>query len=201
MYGKDTKSRILEALSAREGASMRELGRVAGIYHKNLYKYLEELLRLRCQVLRNGGWRRVRSDVSLWWVAMLGGEAIRFWEEVCPTRDVLAWLKLRARQRRVWFSELDRDQRNLIDLVIIVVKERVQSPYLARLIAPIVKRLLDAIGGIQALVGEIAYKMRTEGLRLAQELSRIAQSWGHKSAVQWSEDQGFIRYLTIMNLK
>ena len=159
-----------------------------------------ELLRLRCQVLLNGAWRRVTRNVRLWWVARLGGEALRFREEVYPTRGMLAWLKSRSRRSGVWFRELDKGQRSLLDLTILVVKDVVRSRLLANILLPIVKRLLDAMGGIRALVGEIAYKMKTEGLRLAQGLSRIAQSWGYKFAAEWPEDEGFIQYLTIMAL-
>jgi len=44
LYCEDIKFMILEALSVREGASMRELARIVGIHHKNLSKYLEELI-------------------------------------------------------------------------------------------------------------------------------------------------------------
>jgi len=43
VYCEDVKFMILEALSVREGTSMRELARTVGIHHKNLSKYLEEL--------------------------------------------------------------------------------------------------------------------------------------------------------------
>jgi DNA-binding HxlR family transcriptional regulator len=45
VYCEDVKFRILEALSVREGTSLRQLARVVGIHHKNLSKYLEELSR------------------------------------------------------------------------------------------------------------------------------------------------------------
>jgi len=87
-----------------------------------------------------------------------------------------------------------------MELVILVVKQKVRSLFIAKLLAPIVKRLLEAIGGIQVLIGEVAYKTRTDGLRLAQKLSQIAQAWGNRSAARWPEDIGFMRYLAIMNL-
>lgn len=132
-------------------------------------------------------------------MAWLGLDAVRFRDEVYPMREMLARLKLVARRCGVWFKELSRDQRILIELVI-MVKERVRSSYLAKLLAPIVKRILEASGGIKALVGEIAYKMKTAGLRLAQKLSQIAQAWGNKSAAEWPQDEGFIRYLAVMDL-
>lgn len=158
------------------------------------------LLSLQRLVFRNGRWRRLRGDVSAWWAVWLGGDALKFRGDIYPTRDMLAELRLRARRCRVWFNELNRDQRGLMDLVIMVVKEKVRSLSLARLLAPIAKKLIDAIGGIQALIGEIAYKMGTVGLRLAQGLSQIAQAWGNKSAAKWTEDKGFLQFLTIMDI-
>jgi len=86
-----------------------------------------------------------------------------------------------------------------MELVIMVVKEKVRSLCLAKLLVPIIKKLLDAMGGIQALIGEFVYKMGTVGLRLAQKLSQIAQAWGNKSAAKWPEDKGFVQFLTIMD--
>lgn len=157
------------------------------------------LFDLRYKVYRDGKWRHLNTDVSPWWVTWLGGGAVKFWSEIYPTRDMLAELRLKARHCRVWFNELSRNQRSLIELVIVVVEEKVRSLSLAKLLAPIVKRLLEAMGGIQALIGEIAYKMRTVGISLAQKLSRIAQAWGNKSAAKWPEDKGFIQYLTILD--
>ncbi|MFQ6080485.1 MAG: hypothetical protein ACE5OW_02315 [Candidatus Bathyarchaeia archaeon] len=129
----------------------------------------------------------------------MGGDAVKFWGDIHPTRSMLAELRLRARRCRAWFNELSRDQRNLMELVIVVVKEKVRSFFLAKLLAPIVKKLLDAMGGIQALIGEIAYKKGTVGLHLAERISQIAQAWGNKSAAKWPEDKGFVQFLTIMD--
>jgi len=159
-----------------------------------------ELLSLQRLVFRSGSWRHLSDDVSPWWVVWLSGDAVKFWDDIYPTRDMLAELRLRARRCRAWFNELSRDQRNLMELVILVVKQKVRSLFIAKLLAPIVKRLLEAIGGIQVLIGEVAYKTRTDGLRLAQKLSQIAQAWGNRSAARWPEDIGFMRYLAIMNL-
>jgi len=63
-----------------------------------------------------------------------------------------------------------------------------------------VKKLIEAMGGIRAVIGELAYKMKTDGVRLAQKLSQIALGWGNKSATKWPADPGFVQYLTIMGL-
>lgn len=126
--------------------------------------------------------------------------------EICGVplkRKPLAKLRLKAQRCRAWFSMLKRGERRLMNLVITIV-EKVRSPFLARVLEPIVKRLLDAMGGTQkvmeAVIGRVAYLMREGGRSLAQYLSRIAQGWGNKSAAGWPEDKGFIQYLTVMNL-
>jgi hypothetical protein len=118
---------------------------------------------------------------------------------ISPTREALARVKLKALRCRVWFKALSRDERNLMELVI-KVTERVRSFLLAKLLSQIVKKLLEAMGGVQAVIGEVAYRMKTDGLRLAHKLSQIAQGWGNKSAAKWPKDPCFVRYLTIMCL-
>lgn len=126
--------------------------------------------------------------------------------EVCGVpleRRPLAKLRLKARRCRAWFGRLKRGERRLVDLVITVV-EKVRSPFLASVLEPIIRRLLDAMestkDGAEAVLGRVACLMRREGRGLAQKLSRIAQSWGNRSAAGWSEDKGFIQYLTVTNL-
>jgi len=116
---------------------------------------------------------------------------------------LLAKLRLKARRCRAWFSRLKRGERRLMDLVIAIV-EKVRSPFLAKVLEPIIKRLLDAMGGtqkgVEAVLGRVAYLMREKGRSLAQQLSRIAQSWGNRAAAKWPEENGFVQYLTIMSL-
>lgn len=78
--------------------------------------------------------------------------------------------------------------------LVIRVTRRIRSFLLARLIAGIVKKLLDA------LESEVAQLMRTVGRGLAQKLSGIAHGWGNRSAERWPQDSSFIQYLTIMHL-
>jgi len=141
---------------------------------------------------------------------VLGLELVELGEdgviEVCGVpleRRPLAKLRLKAQRCRAWFSELKKGERRLMNLVITVV-EKVRSPLLAKVLKPIIKKLLDTMGGTQrvteAVIGKVAYLMRKEGRSLAQCLSRIAQGWGNKSAAGWPEDKGFIQYLTVMNL-
>jgi hypothetical protein len=146
-------------------------------------------------------WNNSFSSQSLGSVKSSADKAL----DVCGVsleRTVLAKLRLKAQRCKAWFR-LKRIERSLMDLVISVV-EKVRNLSLAKILEPVVKRLLGAIENkrdvMVTFAGRIAYWMRTNGLSLAQELSRIAEDWGNKSAVTWPKDDGFIKYLTIMNM-
>jgi hypothetical protein len=132
-------------------------------------------------------------------------------------RKLLARLKREALRAGVWFSSLNEWQRRLMNLVIKVVK-KVRSPFLAKLLAPILRTLLIALGrrfkaslrivcrdameeeairGVLCLAGEAAYGMMKN---VAEKISRIAHAWGNRLARNWSEDVGFLKYLTVMSL-
>ena len=109
------------------------------------------------------------------------------------SRRGLAKLRLRAIRRGVWFRDLKDVERKLLDLTIAVVR-RVHSVRLARMVFPIVERLLNAVES------KLSRLMRTQGRGLAEKLSRVAQDWGNKSAVRWASDLGFIEYLTVSSV-
>jgi hypothetical protein len=44
---------------------------------------------------------------------------------------------------------------------------------------------------------KVARVMREVGRGLAENLSRIAQNWGNKSAHRWKEDPRFVQYLAV----
>lgn len=99
-------------------------------------------------------------------------------------------LKVKALRRRVWFKVLNRMERGLVDSVIKVV-DRVRSALLAKVLGSIVKKLSTA------LESKVKRLMREVGQPLAEKVSLIAKSWGHKSAFKWVKDKGFVLYLTI----
>ena len=105
-------------------------------------------------------------------------------------RVELTKMKVKAMRRGLWFKVLSRTERASIDLTIKVV-ERVRSLLLARMLGAIVRKLLDA------MESKVARVIREVGRGLAEKLSRIAQSWGNKSAHHWKEDPSFVRYLAI----
>ena len=105
-------------------------------------------------------------------------------------REELAKLKAKALRHGIWFKVLTMAERALIDVTVRVV-EKVQSFLLTRLLTLLVKKLLDA------MEGEVARTIRTMGNSLAERLAEVAIAWGNKSAIHWSKDKSFIRYLAI----
>jgi len=109
------------------------------------------------------------------------------------TRGELAKIKAKAIRRGIWFKVLSGADRGYISLVIKVV-ERVRSLLLANVLTFILKKLLSA------MENRVAHIIREIGCPLAQKLSRIAQKWGNKPAVQWADDNGFIQYLSVIHI-
>ena len=127
-------------------------------------------------------------------------EKAEIWNLVQPERRSLEKLKRLSIRSRAWFRVLDWKQRRFMDIVIKTV-DRIRSPLLLRVLGPLVKRLLEAIGrdakaGALALMDRGAYNMM---IGVAEKIVAVAQKWGNKSAKEWL-DKGFIKYLVIMNL-
>jgi len=106
------------------------------------------------------------------------------------TRGELAKIRAKAIRRGIWFKVLSGAERAYMGLAIKVV-ERVRSLLLAKVLTSILKKLLSA------MESRVARIIREVGRPLAQKLSRIAQKWGNKPAVQWTDDHGFIQYLAV----
>jgi hypothetical protein len=119
---------------------------------------------------------------------------------VPPVRSSLARLMRLSKRSRAWFRVLRWEQRRFLDAVIRTV-DHVVSPFLLRVLEPLVKRLLVAVGGdvrrgALALNGIAAHNIM---VGLAKKLVGFGEAWGNKNARQWlSED--FVRYLVVMNL-
>jgi len=110
-----------------------------------------------------------------------------------PGKNELAKIKAKALRRGVWFKVLTRAERAQMELTMKIV-EKIRSHFLAKVVANIVEKLLGA------MESRIARLMREVGQPLARKLSVAAQKWGNKSAESWSQDSGFVKYLTIMHL-
>lgn len=113
--------------------------------------------------------------------------------QVYFTRSELVKLRFRALRQGVWFRVLNRVERGMVNLAVKIVK-KVRSLVLARSMALVAKKLLTA------MESDVAHLMRTVGFTLAQKLSRIAQSWGNRSAVRWAVDLGFVKFLAICHM-
>jgi len=109
------------------------------------------------------------------------------------TREALAKLRLKALRRGVWFRDLKREERKLLELTIRVV-EKVRSFLLVKIVSRIVGKLCEAMESM------VIRLMKTEGRSLAEKISKIGQAWGNRAAKSWAKDRGFIQYLTVNNL-
>ena len=120
---------------------------------------------------------------------MIPSQRIRFLLSI----DELARIRAKAMRFGVWFKVLSRGERALIDLTLRIVK-RVRSFVLAKALASVVKKLLDA------MESSVLSLMATVGRDLAIKVSRLAVRWGNSEALKWAEDPGFIQYLTITEM-
>jgi len=107
------------------------------------------------------------------------------------TRDFLEGLRSRAFKRRLWFKALDSLERGIVNLVCRVV-DRVESPVLGRVLLGIVVKLRDALKGGFARLAE------SLGVRRAWEMAGYAVSWGYGAAWAWRRDEGFARFLAVI---
>ena len=85
--------------------------------------------------------------------------------------------------------------------VVIRTVDRIRSGLLLKTLAPLVRRLLVAIGGnvrmgALNLMRRGAYKMM---MGIAEKIVQIAERWGNRSARQWL-NRAFVKYLLVMNL-
>jgi len=105
-------------------------------------------------------------------------------------KNELVKVKAKAMRRGIWFRVLTRAERAQMELTMKIVK-RIRSFILAKVVAAIMKKLLDA------MESKVVRLMREVGQVLARKLSRTAQNWGNTLAQQWVTDPGFVQYLTI----
>lgn len=109
------------------------------------------------------------------------------------SRDELVMMRVKALRSGVWFKALSAVERSMVNLSIRVVEKDVKSSLLARLMAGIIDKLKEATES------RFLHMVLEIGLPLARKFSRIAQGWGNKSASQWTDDLGFMRFLTIVS--
>lgn len=93
-------------------------------------------------------------------------------------------------RKRVWFRVLDRVERGIGDLTIRCV-DVVRSSMLARMLRPVIEKLMDA------MKSKVEKLMEKIGWSSAQKIAYLAVSWGNHKALNWAFDLGFAKYLTI----
>ncbi len=104
----------------------------------------------------------------------------------------LVKVRKEAKSRKVWYRHLSKVERGILDLTIKFVGQP-KSPRLIDLLAKIVVKIKASLASpLQKLMEKI-------GKPLARKLSIIAKSWGNQNAEKWAEDEGFVRYLTVMD--
>ena len=105
----------------------------------------------------------------------------------------LVKLKLKAMRAGVWYRNLPRIDRVLVDLTIRVA-DTIRSPYLAR-------SILSIAGKLEGLLeSKLQRAVREIGVPIARKLSLFAQKWGYAAAENWSSDGGFARYWAAIKL-
>ncbi len=127
-------------------------------------------------------------------------EEAEIWSLVPPERGSLDRLKRLSMRSGAWFRALNWKQRGLIDITMRTV-DRIRSSLLLKVLAPLVRRLLETVGGdtrtgTLVLMGKGAFDMMRG---VAEKIVAVAQKWGNNAAKEWL-DEGFLKYLVVMSL-
>lgn len=113
--------------------------------------------------------------------------------QIAITRSKLVNLRAKAIRRGIWFKVLSKPERACIELTIKIV-DKVRSHLLAKVLASIIRKLLDA------MKSKFVHVMEEIGCSIARKLSRIALNWGNISATRWVKNHSFIQYLTVIHM-
>ena len=105
----------------------------------------------------------------------------------------LSILKKKAMRSGVWFKALQRIDRALFDLTIIVV-ENIHSAKLTKSIRVLTKKLE------YFMKSDFSRKIEAIGSSLAQKISLEAQKLGNTSAYRWASDSSFAFFLAAMHI-
>jgi hypothetical protein len=102
-------------------------------------------------------------------------------------------LKIKAMRSGAWFKVLQRIDRVLFDLTIIVV-DNIRSIQLAKSMLMLTRKLQNAMRG------SFSIRLQEIGLPLAQKISSTAQKLGNLSAIGWVFDSSFTSFLAVMHI-
>ena len=109
------------------------------------------------------------------------------------TRKFLRKWWRRAQRGRILYSALDHEDRSILYLAIRAFDE-IRNADVGTIIVKILAKLKEA------LKSPFARKMETYGVEKSRILSRTAVEWGHRTAGEWADHVGFVRYLTVLEL-
>ena len=110
------------------------------------------------------------------------------------TKSQLVKTKTKAIRSGLWFKSLRRIDRVLIDLTIRVAHKNVRSLILSRNLLTVMEKLHSLLeSNFSRVVRELGYP-------LARKISLLAQEWGNPSAIQWSSNLSFMKFLAVMNI-
>jgi len=73
-------------------------------------------------------------------------EWMRVWDLIPPERDALVRLRSMAFRNRILYKVLTWVQRRYVDALMLARWDRIRSPLVLKILAPIVKKLLKALG-------------------------------------------------------
>ena len=113
-------------------------------------------------------------------------------------KNFLLKIKHRAlRANNSWYRALSIDKRRFIDAVIQTV-DKIQSLLLLKILTKFISKLVDAMGGIRCLSWKNSLRDANIWATFSPKNKQMASNWGNKRALTWSNDEGFIRYLTVI---
>ena len=108
------------------------------------------------------------------------------------TSQFLLSHKRKALRKGTWFKTLDNTERNIINLTAKLV-DRVESAVLGVTIVKILHKLLNPAKS--SFMRKMGF-----GMKRAAEIVAQAQAWGNIKAKSWANDDGFARYLTLLEI-
>ena len=108
------------------------------------------------------------------------------------TGQYLTSVKRKALRKGVWYSALDRVERGIVSLTARIV-DRVNSELLGVELVKILAKL------VRALKSGFVRHMEMFGLGRVVKLSRLSVEWGNSVAKGWTQDRGFVGYVSMMD--
>jgi hypothetical protein len=139
------------------------------------------------------------------------------WELISPYRDALVRLWRVASRKGILYRVLTWMERRYVEALMLAKWDRILSPLVLKILAPIVRKMLRALGStyrqfqlqcegdvdkdeIKGLLSTMCPSTYRIMKNVAEEISQLAQRWGNKLSLSWPKDSGFIKYLIMMNL-